>query len=154
MDRVVNVSNIGIASNVTNEQIEEASSIVDTEQAKPSTSNDAPGSDTGGGIATPTVNTSNAVAAVPTSRTISFTLTSSPNGAAILVDGVDSKFITPHVLKFTETELLQPKIISLINGTYKSVETYIISSEVFTTTNDGSGTTPSNQPRPNNGARP
>lgn len=154
MDVVVDVSNIGISSNVTDEQIQESSTIVDTEQTRPSTSNDVPGADTGGGIGTPTVNTSNAVAAVPTSRTISFTLTSSPAGASIIIDGVDSKFITPHVLKFTETELLKPKIISLINGTYKSTETYIISSEVFTTTTDGSGTTPSYQPRNNGGPNP
>lgn len=154
MDVVVDVSNIGISSNVTDEQIQESSTIVDTEQTRPSTSNDVPGADTGGRIGTPTVNTSNAVAAVPTSRTISFTLTSSPAGASIIIDGVDSKFITPHVLKFTETELLKPKIISLINGTYKSTETYIISSEVFTTTTDGSGTTPSYQPRNNGGPNP
>jgi hypothetical protein len=149
MDVVVDVSNIGLSSNVTNEQIQESSTIVDTEQARPSTSNDVPGADTGDGIGTRTVNTSNAVAAVPTSRTISFTLTSSPAGASIIIDGVDSKFITPHVLKFTETELLKPKIISLINGTYKSTETYIISSEVFTTTTDGSTTPPVIQPGAN-----
>lgn len=149
MDRVVDVSNIGIGSNVSTEQIEEASSNVDTTENKPTPSFNTPAVDTGGGIGTPTVNTSNAVAAVPTSRTISFTLTSSPAGASIIIDGVDSKFITPHVLKFTETELLKPKIISLINGTYKSTETYIISSEVFTTTTDGSTTPPVIQPGAN-----
>lgn len=146
MDRVVDVSNIGIGSNVSTEQIEEASSTVDTTENKPTPSFNTPSVDTGGGVGTPAVNTSNAVSTIPASRTISFTLTSSPPGAAIIIDGVDSKYITPYVLKFTETELLKPKIISLINGTYKSTETYIISSEVFTTTTDGSTTPPVIQP--------
>ena len=69
---------------------------------------------------------------VPTSRTISFTITSSPNGASILLNGVNTNFITPHVMKFEEAELLTPKVISVVNGTNNSQETYVISSEVVT----------------------
>lgn len=68
----------------------------------------------------------------PTSRTISFTITSSPNGASILLNGVNTNFITPHVMKFEEAELLTPKVISVVNGTNNSQETYVISSEVVT----------------------
>jgi hypothetical protein len=96
-------------------------------------------SDAGGGTSqigetttTAITDTSGAVTSVPTSRTISFTITSSPNGASILLNGVNTNFITPHVMKFEETELLTPKIITVVNGTNNSQETYIFSSEVVT----------------------
>lgn len=77
-------------------------------------------------------NTTGAIAPVPTSRTILFTITSSPIGAAIFVNGVDTQFITPHVMKYLETELLTPQVITLKNGENFSTETYVISSEVVT----------------------
>jgi len=69
----------------------------------------------------------------PTTRAISFSISSSPQGASILIDGVSSGFTTPHTLSFTETELLNSKTISLLNGSSKSVETYILSSQIITT---------------------
>lgn len=78
-------------------------------------------------------NTTGAIASVPTSRTISFTITSSPIGAAIFVNGIDTQFITPHVMNYLETELLTPQVITLKNGENFSTETYVISSEVVTT---------------------
>lgn len=78
-------------------------------------------------------NTTGAIASVPTSRTILFTITSSPIGAAIFVNGVNTQFITPHVMKYLETELLTPQVITLKNGENFSTETYVISSEVVTT---------------------
>lgn len=86
-------------------------------------------------------NTSNVTVNAPTARTISFTISSSPNGAAILIDGVNSGFITPHVMKYTEIELLTPKLISVKNGSATSTETYKISAELVTRTSNG--TTPS-----------
>jgi len=66
----------------------------------------------------------------PTSRTISFNLNSSPIGAAIFVDGVDTQFRTPHTLQFSETELLTPKVISVRTSNRVSIENYVISSEM------------------------
>jgi hypothetical protein len=77
----------------------------------------------------------------PTSRTISFTISSSPNGAAIFIDGVNSGFVTPHVMRYTETELLTPKLLSVRNGSATSTETYRISSELVTQTSDGTSPT-------------
>ena len=78
---------------------------------------------------------------VPTPRNLSFRITSDPKGAAILVDGNNTGFITPHVLTYTDSELLTPKRVSVVNGTNNSVETYIISSEVVFNTTDGTTTT-------------
>jgi hypothetical protein len=83
---------------------------------------------------TTTTDTSTSVSSVPTSRTISFTITSEPNGSSILLNGQNTNYVTPHTMNFQETELLTPKILTVVNGTNKSVETYIISSEVVTTT--------------------
>lgn len=74
---------------------------------------------------------------VPTSRLISFTIKSTPKGASILVDGNNTGLITPHTIFYSESELLTPKQISLINGANNSVETYMISSEIIKVTTDG-----------------
>ena len=97
-----------------------------------------------------TTDTSTSVNNVPTSRTISFTITSSPNGSSIFLNNQDTNYITPHTMNFQETELLTPKIITVVNGTNKSVETYIISSEVITTT---TGMSTSNTSNGNNSGR-
>lgn len=76
-------------------------------------------------------------------RLISFTISSSPNGAAIFINGTNSGFTTPYVLKYTEKELLMPKTILVKNGSATSGETYIISSELVTQTSNG--TNPPNQ---------
>jgi hypothetical protein len=81
-----------------------------------------------------TTNTAGSVNSVPTSRKISFTITSEPNGGSIFLNNQDTNYITPYTMNFEETELLTPKILTVVNGTNKSVETYIISSEVITTT--------------------
>jgi hypothetical protein len=81
-----------------------------------------------------TTDTSTSVSSVPTSRTISFTITSEPNGSSIFLNNQDTNYITPYTMNFEETELLTPKILTVVNGTNKSVETYIISSEVVTIT--------------------
>lgn len=75
------------------------------------------------------------------SRTISFTISSSPNGASIFINDVDSGFITPHTMMYSETELLTPKIIYVKNGSAVSGETYVISSELVTQTTDGTSPT-------------
>jgi hypothetical protein len=90
--------------------------------------------DGNGNLSSNTTDTSTSVSNVPTSRTISFTITSSPNGSSIFLDNQDTNYITPHTMNFKETELLTPKILTVVNGANKSVETYIISSEVVTTT--------------------
>lgn len=90
------------------------------------------GSGGGGGTSSPISN-------IPQSRTLSFTITSSPNGGAILIDGVNSGYTTPHTLIYSETELLVPKRISITNGSRNSTETYIISSELVTNTVSGGG---------------
>ena len=112
--------------------------VVDTSRLNESfepSNTDVDGTNNSDETTTTTVtNTTGAVTSVPTSRTISFTITSSPIGASILLGGVDTKFITPHVMKFEETELLTPKIITVVNGTNNSQETYILSSEVVTNT--------------------
>lgn len=69
---------------------------------------------------------------IPASRTISFNVTSSPQGAAIIIDGVDSGRITPYTLQYSETQLLTPKTISLVNGSSKSTQTYILFAEMVT----------------------
>ena len=93
--------------------------VVDTSRLNESfepSNTDVDGTSNPGETTTSTVtNTTGAVTSVPTSRTISFTITSSPIGASILLGGVDTKFITPHVMKFEETELLTPKIITVVN---------------------------------------
>ena len=136
---VVDVSNIGVGdvragggigqfnpSNPLTATQQDAASLSDSEEG-------GGGSGQLGETTTTTItDTSGAVTNVPTSRTISFTITSSPIGASILLGGVDTKFITPHVMKFEETELLTPKIITVVNGTNNSQETYILSSEVVT----------------------
>jgi len=135
---VVDVSNIGVGDVIAGGgigQFNPTNPLVATQQDATSLSE----SDGGGGVGqlgetttTTITDTTGAVTSVPTSRTISFTITSSPNGASILLDGVDTKFITPHVMKFQETELLTPKIITVVNGTNNSQETYVLSSEVVT----------------------
>jgi hypothetical protein len=143
---VVDVSNIGIGDVRVGGgigQFNPSNPLTATEQDAASLAASDGGGGTGqiGETTTTTItDTSGAVSSVPTSRTISFTITSSPIGASILLDGVDTKFTTPHVMNFQETELLSPKIISVINGTNSSLETYIISSEVITT---NTGTSPS-----------
>lgn len=67
----------------------------------------------------------------PSVRTISFNLNSSPVGASIFVDGIDTKFTTPHTLQFTETELLTPKVLSVKTSNRTSNENYVISSELI-----------------------
>jgi hypothetical protein len=92
------------------------------------------GGDDGSRVANTTTNTSGAVSNTPVSRTLSFTITSTPSGASILLNGVNTNFITPHVMRFEETELLTPKVISVVNGTNNSLETFVISTEVVTKT--------------------
>jgi hypothetical protein len=115
----------GISSNST------YNSTVNTTITSTGTSNSAA---TGSSSSNVTIN-------APTARTISFTISSSPNGAAIFIDGVNSGFITPHAMKYTEIELLTPKLISVKNGSATSTETYKISTELVTRTSNG--TTPS-----------
>jgi len=135
---VVDVSNIGIGDVRVGGgigQFNPSNPLTATEQDAASLAASDEGGGTGqiGETTTTTVtNTSGAVTNVPTSRTISFTITSFPIGASILLDGVNTNFITPHVMKFEETELLTPKIITVVNGTHNSQETYILSSEVVT----------------------
>ena len=78
------------------------------------------------------------ISVTPTSRTLSFTITSSPNGGSIFVNGINSGYTTPHTLQYSESELLSPKTVSVVNGTNNSVETYILSSQTVTTTTGGS----------------
>lgn len=134
---VVDVSNIGIGDVIEGggiRQFDPNNPLAATQQDATSLSE----SDGGGGLGETTTttitDTTGAITNVPTSRTISFTITSSPIGASILLDGVNTNFITPHVMRFEETELLTPKIISVVNGTNNSQETYILSSEVVTNT--------------------
>jgi hypothetical protein len=136
---VVDVSNIGIGDVIAGGgigQFNPSSPLTATQQDAASLSeSDEGGGDTGQfGETTITTftNTTGAVTSVPTSRLISFTITSEPNGASILLDGVNTNFITPHVMKFEETELLTPKVISVVNGTNNSLETFILSTEVVT----------------------
>jgi hypothetical protein len=105
--------------------------------------------DSNGTLSGNTTNTAGSVNSVPTSRTISFTITSEPNGGSIFLNNQNTNYITPYTMNFEETELLTPKILTVVNGTNKSVETYIISSEVITTTtgtssNSNSGVNNSN----------
>jgi hypothetical protein len=135
---VVDVSNIGIGDVRVGGgigQFNPNNPLTATEQDAASLAESDGGGGTGqiGETTTTTItDTSGAVTNVPTSRTISFTITSSPIGASILLNGVNTNFITPHVMKFEETELLTPKIITVVNGTNNSQETYILSSEVIT----------------------
>jgi|Laugrespbdmm15sd_2_1035082.scaffolds.fasta_scaffold08846_3 hypothetical protein len=81
----------------------------------------------------------------PTARSITFNVESTPNGAAIYVNGEDTGYTTPHSLQFAESELFASnKIITLINGSNKSEESYILSAQlestptsIGTTTNSG-----------------
>lgn len=128
--------------------------VVDTSRLNQSfepSNTDVDGTSNPGETTTTTVtNTTGAVTSVPTSRIISFTLTSTPSGASILLNGVNTNFITPHVMKFQETELLTPKVISIVNGTNNSLETYVLSSEVITTT---TGMSTNNNSNGNNSGR-
>ena len=75
-------------------------------------------------------------------RTITFNVDSNPIGAAIYVNDVNSGFTTPHTLQYTELELLvSNKRISLVRGSEKSSETFVLTSEVVrgTTTITGGG---------------
>lgn len=90
-----------------------------------------------GGSSTSSYSSTGGGTAVPTSRLISFTIKSTPKGASILVDGNNTGFTTPHTFFYSESELLTPKQVSLINGTNNSVETYVISSEIIKVTTDG-----------------
>ena len=73
----------------------------------------------------------------PSPRTITFTISSSPIGASVYIDNVNTGYITPYQLVYSESELLTPKTVKLINGSSNSVETYILSSEVVTTKTNG-----------------
>jgi hypothetical protein len=55
-------------------------------------------------------------------------------------------------MKYTETELLTPKLLSLKNGSATSTETYRISSELVTQTSNG--TSPSGPGNPGRGYNP
>jgi hypothetical protein len=77
--------------------------------------------------------TSSSPSSTPASRTISFNVTSSPQGAAIIIDGINSGYTTPYTLQYSETQLLTPKTISLVNGSTNSSETYVLSAEMITT---------------------
>jgi hypothetical protein len=67
----------------------------------------------------------------PEARAITFNVNSTPNGAAIYVNGEDTGFTTPYSLQYTEGELsVGNKIITLVNGAEKSTETYILSSQI------------------------
>jgi hypothetical protein len=136
---VVDVSNIGVGDVRAGGgigQFNPSNPLTATQQDAASLSDSQEGGGGSGQLGETTIttvtDTTGAVTSVPTSRTISFTITSSPNGASILLDGVNTNFITPHVMKFEETELLTPKIITVVNGTNNSQETYILSSEVVT----------------------
>lgn len=76
----------------------------------------------------------------PTLRTITFNVESTPNGASIYVNGQNTGHTTPHSLQYTEAELLNGgKIITLVNGSVNSTETYILSSQILTNTTPVSG---------------
>lgn len=73
-------------------------------------------------------------------RTITFTVNSTPQGAAIYIDGNNTFNVTPHTLQYLESELLSPKTITVKNGNASSKESYILKSELVTnTTSGGSG---------------
>ena len=73
-------------------------------------------------------------------RTITFTVNSTPQGAAIYIDGNNTFNTTPHTLQYLESELLSPKTITVKNGNSTAIESYIIKSEIVTsTTSGGSG---------------
>jgi len=76
---------------------------------------------------------------MPTCRTISFNLNSSPAGASIFVDEIDTKFTTPHTLQFKETELLTPKVITVKTPNRTSNENYVISAELVEQIFGGTG---------------
>lgn len=68
----------------------------------------------------------------PTLRIITFNVESRPNGAAIFVNGVNTGYTTPHTLQYTEGELSNGgKIVTLVNGSVNSEETFILSSQVI-----------------------
>lgn len=147
---VVDVSNIGVGDVIAGGgigQFDPTNPLLATRQNATSVSDSEEGGVGSGQLGetttTTVTNTSGAVSSVPTSRTISFTLTSTPSGASILLNGINTNFITPHVMQFQETELLTPKVISVVNGTNNSLETFVISTEVVTTTtgtSSGGGT--------------
>lgn len=67
----------------------------------------------------------------PTLRVITFNVESRPNGAAIFVNGVNTGYTTPHTLQYTEGELSNGgKIVTLVNGSVNSEETFILSSQI------------------------
>ena len=73
-------------------------------------------------------------------RTITFTVNSNPQGAAIYIDGNNTFNTTPHTLQYLENELLSPKIVTVKNGNSTAVESYIIKSEIVSnSTSGGSG---------------
>lgn len=73
-------------------------------------------------------------------RTITFTVNSNPQGAAIYIDGNNTFNTTPHTLQYLESELLSPKIVTVKNGNSTAVESYIIKSEIVSnSTSGGSG---------------
>lgn len=136
---VVDISNIGGGDVIAGGgigQFDPSNPLTATQQDAASLSDSEEGGGGSGQLGetttTTVTNTSGAVSSVPTSRLISFTITSSPNGASILLNGVETNFITPHTMRFEETELLTPKVISVVNGTNNSLETYVLSSEVVT----------------------
>lgn len=68
----------------------------------------------------------------PAIRVITFNVESRPNGAAIFVNGVNTGYTTPHTLQYTEGELLNGgKIVTLVNGSVNSEETFILSSQIL-----------------------
>jgi hypothetical protein len=79
-----------------------------------------------------------AASSSPSTRTISFSINSSPQGGAIYIDGVNTYHTTPHTLQYTEAELLTPKTINVKNGSSVSVEAYVISSELINAGNGSS----------------
>jgi hypothetical protein len=68
----------------------------------------------------------------PTLRVITFNVESTPNGAAIFVNGENTGYTTPYSLQYTEAELLNGgRVVTLINGSVNSVETYILSAQIL-----------------------
>lgn len=67
----------------------------------------------------------------PALRVITFNVESRPNGAAIFVNGENTGYTTPHTLQYTEGELSNGgKIVTLVNGSVNSEETFILSSQI------------------------
>ena len=72
-------------------------------------------------------------------RTIIFTVNSTPQGAAIYIDGNNTFNVTPHTLQYLESELLSPKTITVKNGNSSANESYILKAELINSNNTGGG---------------